>query len=328
MRAKFRSPVATIWICALTSCTFLDHPTSSNLQKDLVERSKHGLALARRLVPGPQIEVRFFDGRKELIHPNCCPNTEYIDISRNHVVTVDMASTPLREPWRDPAGFVRSLPAYGGSVVAMDMRGRIVARSAAEFWLADVSLSPAEDEFALISTPRGPLNPANPGLYIVRFDNSQPRKIASMAPVSTQVPYSTWSMVDWSPAGDSIVLSHQDVISVFDLRTGRSHKVADGRAALWSTSSEWISYITLEWEHALLNVATGKSEPIDPGKKGGTPLEWSPDGKYLLVPEGSGSHVPFGCLWVYRLADHAWAPIPDNYGMAGPRPHWVQMEDR
>ncbi len=55
-----------------------------------------------------------------------------------------------------------------------------------------------------------------------------------------------------------------------------------------------------------------------------TPIEWSPDGRYLLIYEGQGSHVPYGCIWVYRVSDGAFVPIP-NYGVGGPRPHWIQF---
>jgi Tol biopolymer transport system component len=130
--------------------------------------------------------------------------------------------------------------------------------------------------------------------------------------------------VDWSPDGKNLLCNHEGAVFLVDSRTGKSRKIADGSAPLWSPSDDWISYITSDWEAALLNVASGKSRRIDPGKKTATPIEWSPDGKYLLILEGEGSHVLYGCLWVYRISDGAFVPIP-NYGKGGPRAHWIQL---
>jgi WD40 repeat protein len=330
MAATFVLRPATLAVlsCSLTSCAWLDHRTNSSLQQELVERSKHGLALARRLDPVSQIEIRFFDGRKEIVHPSCCPSTEGIEISRSRLVTVE--STPLRELWRDsanrdPANLGRNILQNGGHVVAMDLRGRIVARSSAEFLPAGVALSPDRDKYAVVSAPPG-IKSDGMGVYVAQFADTKPRKVADIAfPTTSQVPYWTQTMIDWSPTGQGLLLSHQGAISVIDLKTGASHKIADGASALRSPTGERISYVTPRWEHAILELSTGEVTLIDPGKQNGSPLEWSPDGKLLLVPESSGSHVPFGCLWVYRVADGAWAPIPDNYGIAGPRPHWVEL---
>jgi Tol biopolymer transport system component len=108
--------------------------------------------------------------------------------------------------------------------------------------------------------------------------------------------------VDWSPDGESVLFSYEGAVLLVDAQTGQTRKIADGGAALWSPTGEWISYVTSQSEPALLNVATGASKIINPGKPTGSVLEWSPDGKYLLIPEGEGSHVPYGCpVGVSRL---------------------------
>jgi Tol biopolymer transport system component len=132
--------------------------------------------------------------------------------------------------------------------------------------------------------------------------------------------------VDWSPDGESVLFSYEGAVLLVDAQTGQTRKIADGGAALWSPTGEWISYVTSQSEPALLNVATGESKVINPGKPTGSVLEWSPDGKYLLIPEGEGSHVPYGCLWVYRVSDGAFVPIL-RYGMTNSTPHWIQLQD-
>jgi hypothetical protein len=204
----------------------------------------------------------------------------------------------------------------------MDMRGQVAARSESEFWPspAGVVLSPDLEQFAIVTVPRG-VSPGT-GVYIGGFAGAQPRRIVGISPPTTSnVPFLTHTMVDWSQSGQTLLLSHQGTISVLDL-SGTSRKIADGSSALWSPSGEWISYVTPQSEHAILNVATGVRTLIDGGNQSGSPLEWSPDGKYLLVPEGGDW---FGHLWVYRVADRAWYPIPDHYGMAGPGPRWVEL---
>lgn len=76
----------------------------------------------------------------------------------------------------------------------------------------------------------------------------------------------------------------------------------------------------------LFNLTTGETKAIDPGRQVVAPIEWSPDGNYLLIREGEGSHVPYGCYWVYRISDSSWLPLQD-LGVGGLPPNWIQVED-
>ena len=76
-----------------------------------------------------------------------------------------------------------------------------------------------------------------------------------------------------------------------------------------------------------MEIATGKTRAIDPGFEIVSTIEWSPDAKYLLIPEGGGSHVPYGCHWVYRISDAAFYPVCD-YHMINPLPFWFQIQGR
>ncbi len=319
-RSPFLLALSLCSFLALTSCSRFDHHTSSDLQRELVDRSKHGLVLARSLLPAlEKIEIRYFDGHTEIVQPICCTKIESIGLSRSRLVVVD--APPKLDLWRGQSvGLAQSTLSYGGPVVVMDMRGQVIARSKAEFWPGEVAISPNGKQFAIISTPRG--LKAETGLYVGCFADAHPRRIADLEPpAAADTPYSMQTMVDWSPNGQTLLLSHQGAISAFEL-AGASRKIADGSSALWSPSGELISFITPQWEHAILNVSTGARTLIDKGNQGGTPLEWSPDGKYLLVPEGANW---LGYLWVYRVADSAWYPIPDHYGLAGPHPRWVEL---
>jgi Tol biopolymer transport system component len=212
---------------------------------------------------------------------------------------------------------------YGGPVIVSDNRSTVLALSQIRIRPTEASLSPDEKRFAFVSVLQGG-NEADRGLYVAGFGKGEVRKLMSVAQPSPHDGYQTHTTVDWAPDGKTLVFNNEDSVLLVDSHTGKSRKIADGSAPLWSPSGDWISYITPDRDAALLNVSSGESKRIDPGKKTNTPLEWSPDGKYLLILEGEGSHVPYGCLWVYRISDGAFVPIP-NYGQGGPRAHWIQL---
>ena len=97
---------------------------------------------------------------------------------------------------------------------------------------------------------------------------------------------------------------------LLDADTGKSKKIADGAAAVWSPSGDWIAYLTLKSEVSLLNLATGASRRIDAGQTSGFPIEWSPAGEYLLIRKQQALPLYEGRLWVYRISDGTWAPLP------------------
>jgi hypothetical protein len=310
-------------LCTVTSCTWLDHPTNATLQRELAERSREGLALASFARSGSDLHIRFFNGEIQTLHPLCCLASETRTISRNRIVMVDMASVQIIDPIRDPSGFVAMLPQYGGPVVEIDLRGRILARSVVRFSPSIISLSPDGEHFALMGSPLE--HPDWPGgANVAAFHTEQPRNLMRVTVADRYERSERAPALDWSPRGDTILFSHQGIVSLLDVQTGHARKIADGAAAKWSPSGDWISYLTLRSEAALLNVTTGEFRQIDTGKEVGFPIEWSPDGKYLLILEEKGSHVYQGCLWVYRVADSAWVPLPD-YRVGGPAWHWVQL---
>jgi hypothetical protein len=207
----------------------------------------------------------------------------------------------------------------------MDPRAGIVAVSELKLGPFVVSMAPDQQRFAFAGIPDSEENPRF-GIYVAAFHEKKASKLIGLPFPRSQEPYdvSTAIMLDWSPDSRMILVSDSRVVSAVSLESGLMRKLADGGGAQWSPSSDWLSYVTLEYEAALLNVKTGEKRLIDKNHKTRRQMEWSPDGKYLLIAEGEGTHVPYGCLWVYRVSDGAFVPIP-YYGMGKPLPHWIQL---
>lgn len=315
-------------LCALGSCA--EPPTNASLQRELLVKSKEGLVLATFAAPSETaLEIDDSAGRRQTLPIDCCPLTNGRTISRNRIVIVDMTSAPRLDALRDPVGFVAGLPAYGGPVVALDTKGVVVASSIARFPPVIVSLSPDLEHFALMAAPLGHANwPA--GVTVGAFHEREPR---SLMPVQVAQHYERddlTPMLDWSPDGKTILFSHQGSVMLVNAATGESKKIADGGGATWSPSGDWIAYISLqsESEVRLLNVTTGASAAFETGKDSAFPIEWSPDGKYLLISAGN-DFVYGGSPRIYRISDGAWAPAPalqDGHLGPGMHWHWVQME--
>jgi len=236
-----------------------------------------------------------------------------------------MSHVPTIDPLKDAVGSLAEIPFYGGQVVEMDSQGSIVNRSIVRFHPAIVSPSTDGEHFAILGAPLGPGDWATAtGVYVAGFHGREIRKLISAEPGAPFSAIESESSLDWSPDGNALLFSQLGTVSLIDVQTGRSRKIVDGGAARWAPDGVSISYVTLKSEAALLNVSSGESKLIDPGKKVNAPLEWSPDGEYLIVAEEQGSHVYEGCLWVYRVSDGTWAAFPD-YGVFAKRWYWIQL---
>jgi hypothetical protein len=288
-------------LCVSTcACTWLSHLTNFGLQRELAERSKQGLAVAS------DFGIRFFDGRKVEGRLECCKSQGIGVIARNRIVLVDL-----------PVDAFDALLAggfYGGPVVVMDAHGAVVERSELEVHADAVSLSPDEKTFAFVGAPRGPLG--DWGVFVAGFQGKKARKVKDALPGTPLPP-----ALDWSPDGRNLLLSTLGEVEILNAETGQSQKVADGRDARWSPSGDWISYVTFEQRAALLNLHTHETKIIDPSAGIAWQIEWSPDGKLLLLAEQGGTYL--GLQWVYRISDGAFCPIHDLGGY--PRPNWIML---
>jgi len=305
--ARSISILLTVLCLSTCACTWLSHLTNFGLQRELEERSKQGLAAAALYYD--TIGVRFFDGRKIEVKVACCKVSETGVIARNRIVLVDAPEDTLRAV---ASGF------YGGPVVVMDMHGAVVERSELEVHADVVSLSPDEKTFAFVGAPRG--GPFNDwGVFVAGFHGLTARK-AQNAPVPAPG-HPTASALDWSPDGRNLLLSSLGDIEILNVDTGQSQKIADGSYARWSPSGDWVSYVTTQWRAALLNLRTHETKIIDPSAKMAWEMEWSPDGKFLLLAETGDTY--FGFEWVYRISDGAYCPLHDLGGV--PRPNWITL---
>jgi WD40 repeat protein len=316
----------TLCLSLATSCARRDNRIASDLKKELAARSRDGLALVT-LVPNEKgLPVDFFDGRSRRLFPNCCRGARALSVSRNRLLVLDDLPSPLiLNPERDPTGSAGS-PLINRPVVMFDVNGHVITQSKARLWPLSVSLSPGQERVALISLIRGS---DVAGLYLIDLRDEQERKLLSLHNTTyANGGFSADSMVDWSPSGDFLLLSHQGTISEIDARTGQSRMIASGSSALWSPSREWISYRTLDWRPALLKIGNLQTKLLDPWRKGASTLEWSPDGRYLLVPEVDPEEAPefnHDALWVYRISDGVWERFP--YDVRFYSWHWLQLKN-
>ena len=86
----------------------------------------------------------------------------------------------------------------------MDMHGAVVERSELEVHVGPVSLSPDEKTFAYLGSPRGgPLN--DWGVFVAELHGKNARKVKDVPAPTPGHP--TVSALDWSPDGQSLLLS-------------------------------------------------------------------------------------------------------------------------
>jgi hypothetical protein len=315
------SPIAFALCAASCSCTWLDHTAGVEIERDV---SEQGWAIARVLYAdqGRRLELRYFSGRTKAVSLPCCTRAELEAVTRGRIALVDLTGTPdpsSPELRRDPRQ-----SGFGGPVVVMDTEGTVIERSEVSVHADLLSLSPDGKSFAYVGVRPG--HPADKfGVYVAEFRGQEARRLTEAeAPPRDQL-RRPWSL-DWSPDGrDLLFASADESIQIIDVQSGASQGIAEGGVARWSSAGGWITYITPRNEAMLFNLTTRETKAIDPGKEVIAPVEWSPDGKYLLILEGKGSHVPYGCYWVYRISDSSWFPLRD-LGVGGFEPNWIKLE--
>jgi hypothetical protein len=309
--------VIPISLCfVLCGCAWLDHSSDSGLERDLA--AQH-MAIARVSYESDGslgLEIRTPDGRRKAVGLSCCARAGVESFARKRIVLVDLGEA--QEPF-DPKA---TGDASSGPVVLMNEEGKQIERSAIRVHASLLSLSPDEKSFAFLgSTETAPTGGA--GLYMAGFHDREPQKLASIDPLIA-LNHQVHPSLDWSSDGRDLLFTDTDGIHLVNLETGKSEKIADGGMARLGPSGQWISYVALHGEAMLLNLQTRETKAIDPGHMVNRPMEWSPDGKYLLVDEGEGSHLPYGCYWVYRVSDSAWLALQD-LGVGGLPPNWIQL---
>lgn len=316
--------VAFVFIL-LCGCTmpWLDHRTNGQLQTELEDLSTKGLALARPA--GSALHLRFFDGSQSELPMVCCPEHPVLRIAGGNRVTMLAGKEFMGDPDLSKVGhFVEYMFARSSTVVLVDLTtDKVLGRSRFQVKATEVSASPSGRFFAFVGSPQGLWHAAE-GVYVAGFSDDQGRRLVELhhSDADLRDP-SNKADLDWAPDEKSILLSHGGDIQEVDVATGQVRFLMNGGHARWAPRGDRISFLSPQREAAILTVKTGEIVILDPGRRSNRSVDWSPDGNYVLVTETDGSHVPFGCLWICRVADQAWTPIM-NYGVAGPAPQWIQ----
>ena len=120
---------------------------------------------------------------------------------------------------------------------------------------------------------------------------------------------------DWSPDGQSLVYEVRGQIYLYDTSNSTSKPLVRGRSPSWSPQGRWIAYRSPE-DIASLITADGDPQTWPGGaRKTGVAIRWSPDGKYIALPEVVQNPVPligaYYHLNVCRILDGACLTVKD-----------------
>jgi len=313
MRPAATRRLLIVLLTSVCSCSFpwLDHAPNQDLGRELEQASRAGLALGRIDPTSHILSLYYFDGRKG---------------------QVGLPSENDLADWRILPDALLSIDTVGprrGSVVISDLKGNAIASSIVRVDDgSSVAISHDRRSIAFIGKPVSAAFETW-GTYVAGMGDDQLRQLMQLPRPPRSILDSgrlvLGDSVDWNPSGTQLLVSARgDLIRVI-AETGERRKVADGWSARWSPDGHWASFITPKFEAALLNLDTGRSQVIDPGRESVMPLEWSPDGKYILLREGAGSHVVLGAFWVYRVSDAAFWPVL-GLGTPGLFPNWIQAK--
>jgi WD40 repeat protein len=314
---------------AASSCAQIDHPTNTQLAQELADRSKNGVALAKFSEADNTLEVRSFDGHVEKVPLEINGELRMATHGRMAVLDLDptirhkMAEAALRG---DRALYLELFARLSGNIVLLSNTGKIERRSAVRVNASVMAVSRDGEKLAFIGVPQG-ISETEFGVYVGDFDSKRLVRVFAFGSDDPRQPLGAAgrATLDWAPTGKKLLFSYRGKITTFDVDGGSSLKIADGGSARWSPSGDQISFVGPKYEAMLLDLPTGKIAAIDPGFEIDSTMEWSPDGSYLLIPEGEGTHVPYGCHWVYRLSDKAFFPECD-YHLINPLPFWIKIE--
>ena len=276
-------------VLALLQATSCQKSGDAAFERELIEKSNHGLALATVWNQDDTgLNIRFFDGREEKRPIECCMRSS-VRISFGRITAIE---------WSDPIFTAKGLP--GGHVIVMDLKGKTIVKSRLKVSASLVSLSPDHKRFAFLGSPVDPeFTRASYGLQITEMDAATSRPLRAPEVRSESDVHKPPQSLDWSPDGNLVLFSDGVEVLAIDVRTGPSRTIAKGHNARPSSAGNEIVYMTAQSATFLLNLNTGRSSPILANREIISPPIWSPDGKYLSFVERHYSITP--CIGKYIL---------------------------
>ena len=144
---------------ALSSCRAqADHRINQDLAKELAERSKSGLALARFSKETKVLEVHFFDGRTENLPLEV--DGELKESTQGGIAILDldpsirlnMTEAALRG---DSQAYLEEFAKLGANIVLLSSTGNVVRRSAISVDASVVAVSKDGQRLAFVGVPKG-----------------------------------------------------------------------------------------------------------------------------------------------------------------------------
>jgi WD40 repeat protein len=91
--------------------------------------------------------------------------------------------------------------------------------------------------------------------------------------------------ISWAPNGNSFVLDRAGKIFIYDLASHRASAIADGRDPTWFPDGKHIAFRTNEGKATAIDPTTLEVRDMLGGRKVLSPIQWSPDSKYVVVTE-------------------------------------------
>ena len=105
-----------------------------------------------------------------------------------------------------------------------------------------IAPGPDGTQFAFLGFPSG-TKPYQSGIYLAAFRGTQVREFLPKPPRIPPGPPGWTPTLDWSPDGQTLLLSAAGEISLIDVHSGQTKKLTAGSGALWSPAGCWISVI-------------------------------------------------------------------------------------
>lgn len=181
-----------------------------------------------------------------------------------------------------------------------------------------------------VSDPGAPHLPEQAELSLQLIDSTDMKIVQIGEPSRDQ----DVGSISWEPDGNSFVFDRAGKVFIYDLSSHRASAIADGSDPTWFPDGKHIAFRTGEGKAVAIDRATLEVRKMLGGRKVLSPIQWSPDSKYVVATEPASILEK---LWyldptvtavtrVYRLNDMASVAHPinmDNFDALGRWWFWI-----